>query len=354
MVVGVLPELITQLDAAVKSGSPERGDRMLRQVTDLFMSNVDRLGQAQVNILDDVLVRLFECTGTGSLAHLSEAVSSIDLAPPVTVRRLAFHNDPAVATPVLKNSSRLSEQDLIEIARTLSQQHLLAICERKTLSEALTDTLMRRGDTNVSSALANNPGATFSECGYATLVGRAERDQSLTEKLGLRIDLPANLLRELLTIATDVVRARFLTASRPVTRDKPAAQAAPAKARPKKDYTQFLNKVSELSRTGKLNDSAVNRFAVTGEFENVLASLALKADVKTEVIEPFFESDRLYALIVTCKAARLDWSTVRSIINNRPGCPPVTQRELEQGRAIFDGLLLSIAQWTVRFASEKI
>src|SRR5512139_1143349 len=114
MVVAVLPELITQLDAAVKSGSPERGDRMLRQVTDLFMSNVDRLGQAQINILDDVLVRLFECTGTGSLAHLSEAVSNIDLAPPVTVRRLAFHNDPAVATPVLKNSSRLSEQDLIE------------------------------------------------------------------------------------------------------------------------------------------------------------------------------------------------------------------------------------------------
>jgi uncharacterized protein (DUF2336 family) len=353
MVAAALPKLITELDAAVKTGSSERGDRILKQVTSLFLSNAGHLGEEQISLLDDVLVRLIECTEAGSLAHTSESLSNIELAPPATVRRLAFHKDPSVATPVLKNSNRLLDKDLIEIAMTLSQHHLLAICERKTLSEAVTDALMRRGDANVSNALAHNAGAVFSECGYATLVGRAERDQSLTEKLGLRLDMPANLLRELLTIATDVVRARFLTASRPVTRDKRPAQAA-ATARPKKDYTKVLDQVAALGRVGKLNDSAVNRFAVNKEYDNVLAALALKADVKPEVIEPFLESDRLYALIVTCRAARLDWSTARMIINNRPGCPPVTQRELEQGRAIFDGLLLSIAQWTVRFASERM
>jgi len=354
MVAAVLPRLITELDAAVKAGSAERGDRILRQVTNLFLSNVGHLGEDQIGLLDDVLVRLIERTEAGSLAPVSESLSNIAVAPPATVRRLAFHNDASVAAPVLRNSNRLSDKDLIEIAMTLSQQHLLAICERKTLSEALTDALMRRGDANVSNALAHNSGAVFSECGYATLVGRAERDESLTEKLGLRLDMPANLLRELLAIATDVVRARFLTASRPITREKRSAPAA-AKPRPSKnDYTQALNRVAALGRAGKLNDSAVNRFAVGGEYINVLAALSLKAEVKVEVIEPFIESDRLYALIVTCKAARLDWATVRMIINNRPGCPPVTQRELEQGRAVFDGLLLSIAQWTVRYASDRM
>ena len=353
MVAAVSPELITELDTAVKGGSPERGDRILRQVMDLFLSNVDRFGESQISVLDDVLVRLVGRTEAAVLAQLSETLSHITLAPRETVRRLAFHNDPSVAVPVLKGSARLSEKDLIEIARTLSQQHLLAMCERKVLSEALTDALMRRGDASVSNALAHNPGATFSECGYATLVGRAERDEVLTEKLGLRLDLPANLLRELLAMATDVVRARFLTASRPVTPKK--GEAAPAKApRVKKDYTEVLDRVAALGRAGKLNDSAVNRFAVNKEYDNVVAALSLKADVKPEVIEPFLESDRLYALIVTCRAARLDWSTVRMIINNRPGCPPVTQQELEQGRAIFDNLLLSIAQWTVRFASERM
>ena len=58
MAAAVLPNLITELDAAVKAGSPERGDRILRQVTSLFLSNVDRLGEAQIGVPDDVLVRL--------------------------------------------------------------------------------------------------------------------------------------------------------------------------------------------------------------------------------------------------------------------------------------------------------
>jgi hypothetical protein len=211
---------------------------------------------------------------------------------------------------------------------------------------------MRRGDANVSNALAHNPGANFSECGYATLVGRAERDEGLIEKLGVRLDLPANLLRELLTLATDVVRAKFLTASRPVHQEKRGA--APVKARPKHDYAKILSQLDALNRAGKLNNQAVNRFAVSGEYENVVAALAMKADVKVEVIEPFLESDRLYALIVTCKAARLDWAATQMIVYNRPGCPPVTPHELEQAREIFDHLLLSIAQWTVRFASERM
>ena len=354
MTAGVLPALISELDSAVKTGSPERSGRILRQVMALFLSNVDRLGEPEIGVLDDVLVRLMGPAEAGSLAQLSETLSKIELAPRATVRRLAFHPDPSVAGPVLKSSNRLSEKDLIEIVGTFSQQHLLEICERKTLSEALTDAIMRRGDASVSNALAHNPGATFSECGYATLVGRAERDEGLTEKLGVRLDLPAVLLRQLLTMATDVVRAKFLTASRPVPQGKQGTPAVKAKPKPKHDYSKVMDRVSELGRTGKLNNSAVNRFAAHGDYLSVMAALAFKADVKIEVIEPFLESDRLYALVVTCKAARLDWTATRMIIHNRPGCPPTTRREFEQAHEIFEGLILSIAQWTVRFASERM
>ena len=125
-------------------------------------------------------------------------MSTIEKAPRQTVRGLAFHDDPQVAAPVLRKSSGLAEKDLLEIVTSRRQQHLLAICDRNPLGEALTDALMRFGDVNVSNALARNAGARFSECGYATLVGRAERDESLAVKLGLRLDLPGSLLRELL------------------------------------------------------------------------------------------------------------------------------------------------------------
>ena len=196
-----------------------------------------------------------------------------ELAPLETIRRLAFHNDALVAAPVLRHSSRVSEKDLAEVAKTLGQQHLLAIAERQLLNETLTDTLMRRGDANVSNALARNPGAAFSECGYATLVGRAERDEGLTEKLGLRLDIPANLLREFLARATDVVRARFLTAPRPVSRERRPVGVTAEKTRSKVDYTQATNKVVALNRAGKLNNSTVNRFAGRGEYTAALSSM---------------------------------------------------------------------------------
>jgi hypothetical protein len=351
MVAAVSLDSIAEPASTAKGDSPQQ--EVLKQVTGLFLANAGRLKESQIGAFDGLLVPLIERMDAATLVPLSEALSTTDLAPGETIRRLAFHDDALVAGPVLRNSNRLSDKHLVEIAKTHSQQHLLAISGRKSLNEALTDVLMRRGDANVSNALAHNPGARFSECGYATLVGRAERDESLTERLGLRLDLPAILLREILSKATDLVLARFLTARRPVAHGKtPGAGGAPL---PRKiDYTQAQSEVLMLNRTGKLNDSTVNRFAVRGEYTSVVAALSLKTDVKIEAIEPLIESDRLYALIVACKAARLNWSTTTMIIRNRPGCPPATEREFEQAEAVFEGLLLSLAQWTIRFGADRM
>jgi uncharacterized protein (DUF2336 family) len=348
------PDLRKELNGAEEDG-PEHDARIFGEVTDLFLSNVGRLGDSQIAAVDGVLAHLIARVDATTVIQLSEALSTIDRAPRQTIRQLAFHEQPQVAAPVLRNSNCLSEADLLEIVKTRGQQHLLAICDRKTLNEALTDALMRFGDVNVSNALARNAGARFSECGYATLVGRAERDEGLAEKLGVRLDIPGSLLRELIGKVADVVRARFLTGSRPLARGKNSAAATAGQvARKAIDYTQVQSEIVALNRTGKLNDSIVNRFAVRGEYTHVVAALALKADVKVEAIEPLLDPDRVYGLIVACKAAQVSWSTTTMIVRNRPNCPPSTDRELEQCVAVYESLLLSVAQWTIRFGSDRI
>ena len=350
------PDLRKELNGAEEDG-PEHDARIFGEVTDLFLSNVGRLGDSQIAAVDGVLAHLVERVEAATVIQLSEALSTIDRAPGQTVRKLAFHEQSQVAAPILRHSTCLSDADLLEIVKSRGQQHLLAICDRKALNEALTDALMRFGDVNVSNALARNSGARFSECGYATLVGRAERDEGLAEKLGVRMDISGSLLRELIDRVTDVVRARFLTAPRPVARQKTQNAAAAGQngaARKAIDYTQAQNEVVALNRTGKLNDSLVNRFAVRGEYVHVVAALALKADVKVEAIEPLLEPDLVYGLIVACKAARLTWSTTTMIVRNRPNCPPSTDRELEQCVAVFESLLLSVAQWTIRWGSDRL
>ena len=348
--------LIAELEGVIKVGSPARQVQILKRVTGLFRSGADRLDEAQTDVFDDVLVRLIERVDAQTLAQLSVILSEIDLAPRRTVRQLAFHDSAAVAAPVLANSKCLSEQHLIEIANTRGQQHLLAISARKFLNEPLTDALIRRGDADVFHALARNAGARFSENGYAALVGNAARDESLIERLGLRLDIPATLLRKLLAMANDIVWARLSTATRPVMPKKTQSPTVAASAAPSIpiDYTEAINHVVALNRAAKLNDSTVNRFAIRGEYTNVVAALAFMTEVKIEEIEPLIQSDRLYGLIVACRAARLDWATTNMIIRNRPGCPPATQHEIERGLEIFEALCLSVAQWTIRFGSARI
>jgi len=294
-----------------------------------------------------------------ALAQLSGTLSGSSAAPKEVVRQLAYHEEVSVAAPVLTRSTRLSDGDLIEIANLRGQKHLLAISGRSTLSEGVTDVLLKRGDSNVSHALAQNAGARFSEYGYATLVDSSEKDSALAEKLGLRLDIPLKVLRELLSKASAAVRYRLLKAAPPEMRAKieeviqsiVELVAAPALA--PVDYTESEAMALALNRAGKLGDQTINRFALQSEYINIVAALSLLCSVKPEAIEPLIGNPRTDGLIVACKASRLNWSTTTMILRNRPGCRPITKQDLEAGKEVFDALSLSSAQRTIRFWSAR-
>src|SRR6202012_714596 len=137
----VSADLILDLEEAVKGGSSERRVRMLRQITDLFLTGADRLNQQQIDVFDDVLVRLIDRIEANALARLSMTLADLSAAPREAVRHLAYHEEAEVAAPVLLRSEHLSDDDLIEIASKRGQEHLIAISSRRALNEALTDVL---------------------------------------------------------------------------------------------------------------------------------------------------------------------------------------------------------------------
>jgi uncharacterized protein (DUF2336 family) len=236
---------------------------------------------------------------------------------------------------------------------------LRAIAGRKTLSKAVTDVLLKRGDYGVFHALAGNTGAGFSDSGYATLVDRAGRDDDLAEAIGLRPDIPLKVLRELLSKVSEAVRSRLLKAARPEMRERiqnsmqQIAERIGAKSVEAIDYTAAKNAVLALNRAGKLKDQTINRFAMQGDFPPIVAALSLLSTVTIETIESLVFGDDANGLIVACRAARLDWSTAVSIIQNRPNCAPVSERQLEEGREIYEALVLSTAQHTLRIWSSR-
>jgi uncharacterized protein (DUF2336 family) len=345
--------LIAELESAFDSRLPERWARILRQVTQLFLVDAHRLSKGQIAVFDDVLLRLMERADTQALALLSNELCRAGAVPGGTVRRLAFHQDVLVAGPVLKRSTAVPDADLVEIAGARGQEHLLEISGRQNVHAPLSDKLVERGETAVLGRLIQNSGASFSEAGCAALVAKAKLDERLAEALVRRSDMPTALRKELVAKVGDT-RMRSMQAKPPAlqgkikaaiaTRAEQAATPTPKSA----DYAAALSRMAELGRKGGVNDRSVNRFAAQREYVDVAAALSFLSGTPVEVIVPVIESPDIEGLMVACKAARLNWSTTTMIIRHRPGCPAVTDRDLQQVQAAFEALSLSVAQRTIR------
>ena len=178
--------IIAELEDAVRGGSSARRVETLRQVTDLFLNDGERLSDDQVKVFDDVLCLLIARVETRAQAELSKRLAPLDYAPFEVIQYLAWDDEIAVAGDVLTHSSRLSTEALVEIASIKGQDHLLAISARADLPEAVTDVIVDRGEGRVIRRLANNASAHFSEAGYSGMIARAEGDDELVEILGLR------------------------------------------------------------------------------------------------------------------------------------------------------------------------
>jgi uncharacterized protein (DUF2336 family) len=347
--------LIVELEDAIKSGSPDRRVETLRRVTDLFLSDADRLNEAQIGVFDDVLVHLIQRIETRALAELSARLAPVDNAPIEVIRNLARSDEIVVAAPVLTQSARLTTNDLVEIAQTKSQGHLLAISGRAQLEEAVTDQLLSRGGREVKHTLARNTGARFSEAGFTVFVNSAETDDSLAKSIGVRLDLPLAVLRALLSKATEAVRSWLLSHAPPEARTEiqltlaTISNAITREAAAPRDFALAQQLVAAMQERGELNDAAIAGFATSQKYEEMVAALSALCSASIQLVAALMKSDRAEGLLVSCKAAGLKWPTVTTILRNRFAHHSVSDDELAHARADYLSLSQASAQRTLRF-----
>src|SRR6202167_2879063 len=215
--------LLDELQTTLAHGTVARRVETLRRVTDLFINGAVDFSDEQIGLFDDVFQCLMLHIEASARALLADRLASIDSAPPLTIRALAFDDLIEVAAPVLSRSERLDDETLIETARNKSQAHLMAISTRRVLSGAVTDVLVLRGNDEVIQSTVNNPGAEFSERGFTRLVNRAEGDDKLSTCLGLRPNMPRHLYLKLIAKASETVRTRLEAANPPLAGEVPTA-----------------------------------------------------------------------------------------------------------------------------------
>jgi uncharacterized protein (DUF2336 family) len=346
--------LIPDLENVIQRGTQDKRAAAVKRIANLFIDGAPNFNEDHIGLFDEVLCRLVVKVEAKARAEMAQKLAPVVNAPIELIRKLAHDDDIAVAGPVIAKSARLQETELVELARTKGQAHLVAIAGRQNIGESVTDVLVRRGDTEVMRKVADNQTAKLSEWGFSALVQRAECDGELAEKVGQRQDILPDLFRDLLVRATAVVQQRLLAAAKPETRnqiqrvlDKVSKEFD--KSAPARDYTAALRTVIALHQNGSLSEKKLVNYANDKKFEETVAALSVLCSVSIETADRLMAGDRPDPILILCKAAGYGWNTARAIIIARPNTKSTSNYALDATFANFEKLSLSTAQRVVRF-----
>jgi len=317
---------LREIEDTLRHAAPEKRHQTLRAVADLFLSSAPSLEETHVEVFDTVFETLLEDPHRSGLPELSQRMAPVGNAPPKLVKRLANDSDISVAGPVLAQSTRLSTDDLCEIARTKGNAHMLAMSTRADLTEPVTDILVHKGDQQVARSVASNRAARLSLQGLDKLVERAESDQSISASLSARPEIEPELLKTALSRAT----ARAELSSK-------AVAAA-------------MRLAITLKQTNGLHDDQIAAFATNAEYENLVAGLAVRANLKYEVINNLMRSEKIAGVVLVCKSIGTPWKTAEAILRLAlKRNDNITEAEIAHARRDFLDLSRATAERIVRF-----
>jgi uncharacterized protein (DUF2336 family) len=287
------PSLAEELEAVAASGSTARRRDILSRVTDLFIYDAKRYSPDQVRLFGDVMTRLARGMGTEARARLAERLASIATAPVNVIQALALDEDAAVAGAVLVQSERLSERDLLLIAGSKPQPHLLALARRVPLSQPVTDLLIARGDHAVLATLIRNSGARFSAAGWRRLHERSRADQTLAAELARRSEEEAD------------------------------------------------------ERIG--SEAEVYRHAREGKLVETAAALAILSGIPSDAVERALLNPRADVVLVIAKAAGLSSITTEALVRLRAVDRGMSAEDVAQALAKFNRLPRDSARRVLNF-----
>ncbi len=354
------PSLIDELECALAAGSNAQRITMLARITDLFVEGASCYSDGQITLFDEVIARLITAIETKARAKLSSRLAQVRNAPPGVIRTLAFDDDIEVARPVLAMSERLEDADLVANASNKSQQHLAAIAERRSLSEAVTEVLVARGDRQVVRSVAKNSGARFSDAGFRMLVKRSNGDDALAMQVGVRRDVPHQHFLRLLQEASAAVRNR-LAAENPgaggavetvLGEVVSGIRSEARKVSP--DYAAARSRVEALHQAGQLGESEVYGFARMRKFEETAIALSLSCGVEIDVVErALLDPAHEMALIFT-KLAGFSSTTAKAILLLKTADRGLSAQDLDQAITSYARLQPETARHVLRFYRTRL
>jgi hypothetical protein len=348
---------LRDLDDAVSRGTSDSCVRALWHATDLLIAG--RYSDDEIWTFGEVIGRLADEIEVAARAQLAERLARNDVAPVNIIQKLAFDDSIEVAGPILRESTRLDDNALVANAQTKSQPHLLAISQRKSLDDTVTDVLVTRGNREVVKSVASNDGARFSGFGFLHMIQRAEGDSILAEQLGLRKDIPRNLFQQLIAKASSDVKKR-LEHERPGMTDQLQATvtdvtgALQSKLGPgSRSYFVAKRVVTTQHQQGNLNEISIYDYARSHKIDEVTIGLSLLCSLPGDVIERAMMDRNREMVLVLTKALGFAWPTTMALLFLGAKDHRITAQDLRDMEKEFSNLNVETSRSVLKFYQTR-
>lgn len=324
--------LFAELEATLTNGSGQQRFTILRKVTDLFLAQAESYSDDHVAVFDELMTRLIDRIEQQALIELSGRLAPVERAPANVVGLLSNSDDIAVAGPVLEQSNALADEQLVAIAGAKSQAHLAAIAGRARVNEPVTDVLIDRGDAEVAHKITANPGARFSRFGFDRAVSRAEDDDTLAVAVGSRLDLPDDLLEQLVGRASMAVQQRLIAQAGPRMRQRIEHVLAAVSERVVRAEAPAGASMTPAMRNDPVRLRArIVACTETGNLAQMLDALAVLSAIPVSAIKDMARQGSDESLLVLGKSCGFGWHDLQRIM----GVLAPAKRNRDEINALF-------------------
>jgi len=353
--------LIEEVETELATASPDRRLDMLRRVTDLCVSTASTLSDDKLATFDHIITWMAHDMEFRARLELSERLSTLERAPRKILGDLAADEVYEVARPILENSKAIAEDVLVRIAEAGDESRLISIARRASVSERLSDVIVKNGGSVSVQAVADNSGARFSEYGFNRLVERAGEDVRLQSILAKRSDLPPEVVSRLTEQAKQraaqslgrslgdaqqgAVDAAIDGIAAEIVRNQSAAALLA-------ESDEAEREVTALWESGKLDEARILGWIEAGEIGHALYGLRRLTRLPFSTIKQAFHAPVTDPLLFMVKSVPLSLDTYHQLLAAKIGYRP-SEAQLAEETRNYELLSVATAQRTVRFMAAR-
>jgi uncharacterized protein (DUF2336 family) len=301
-------------------------------------------------------------------AIIADAIKYVTELDPALIRRLAQDAEIIVAAPILESSPVLTNQDLLDIiAGQPVRGALSAISRRAYIDPAVASAIVESADSQAIMHLLKNSSAHLQESVLDRLIEQSVHEESWQEPLVYRPELnQRSVLRLAELVAVELLErilrrqdlppeavqavAKVVSERLNENNDRVAPAAQSAALTIAQRYEARMERARRGHANGQLEEIALMAMLLTDQTEDLMASLAVRADLPISVVLDIKASQSPRALCALAWAAGLSALFAEEIQIRLAGLPldrvqraaadgryAVKETELRWQLAMFDG-----------------